>query len=210
MRWIAGARGLKARTNSAVNDLASSIDGQTREVARQAAPVLVLAVQLLRWPALALLLLPVPALFGLLAIIVLDSTLGVRWAAFGILAAISTVLVLFGIRRHQIIEAVSDPDALATELAIAVELTGRVDDSRDVLLQIAGRGRVGVFARLRGLWRGFTLPDGWIGEIGDLPRARQFFPPSVGSSVTLAVAALVMTPVAYVIWIVMFVVSLSV
>jgi hypothetical protein len=56
-----------------------------------------------------------------------------------------------------------------------------------------------VLGRLRGLWQGTQMTGHWIDEIGDLPRARYFGPPKIGTTITIAVAALWLVPVSIVV-----------
>ena len=92
-----------------------------------------------------------------------------------------------------------DPVALATELAIMVEISGRADETRGILEQIAGGGGSRVFSRLRGAWRGVTMPARWIEGVEDLRRARNFAPPRIGWTISLSIAALWLVPVSVVV-----------
>ncbi|MGA9101248.1 hypothetical protein, partial [Aeromicrobium sp.] len=109
-----------------------------------------------------------------------------------IMAAISFA---FGARRQRILRAVEEPTALATELGIAVSLSGKVDETRNALTQIAGGGGWRVLSRLRGVWSGVGMTGRWIEGVGDLPRARYFVPPKIGTTVTIAIASLWLVPV---------------
>jgi hypothetical protein len=115
-------------------------------------------------------------------------------------AVLAVVNGLFWGRRHRILGAVDDPDRLATELAVMLSMTGKVDEARGVLTQVAGAsGGWRVLGRLRGLWQGTQMTGRWIDEIGDLPRARYFGPPKIGTTITIAVAALWLVPVSIVV-----------
>ncbi len=193
-----GMRSTGKRVNAAVEGLAGRVDDQTGEVARNAAQVITVAVWLLRWPSLALLLAPLPFLVGLVAIglVADDAWLTVLALALGIGGA--AVSAAFALRRHHVWQAVQDEQALATELGVAVAMSDDVDEARDALGQLAGgAGGVRIFSRLRGLWRGFGIGPGVVQDAADLPRARWFFPPKVGTTVTLLFAALWLVPVAF-------------
>jgi hypothetical protein len=190
--------GIGDNVNRGLDRLTEQVDGQTNQVAQHAARVLAVAVRLLRWPTLALLCLPIP--LELL-------TLGLALAADGwarvvgliAVALLTAVTVTFGIRRHRILRAVSEPTALGTELGIAVSLSERVDDARNVLGDVVGGGGRQVFRRLRGLWHGVSITGRWIEDVGDLPRARYFVPPKIGTTVALAWAAAWLIPVSVVV-----------
>ena len=88
---------------------------------------------------------------------------------------------------------------MATELGIAVSLSGKVDETRTALTQIAGGGGWRVLSRLRGVWSGVGMTGRWIEGVGDLPRARYFVPPKIGTTVTIAIAALWLVPISIVV-----------
>ena len=178
--------------------LTEQVDGQTNQVAQHAARVLALAVRLLRWPTLALLCLPVPLELVTLVLAVRADGWA-RVVGLIVVALLAAVTITFGIRRHRILRAVSEPSALGTELGIAVSLSERVDDARDVLGEVIGGGGRQMFGRLRGLWRGVSTTGRWIEEVGDLPRARYFVPPTIGTTVTLAWAAAWLIPVSVIV-----------
>lgn len=170
------------------------MDDTSGESTRRAAAVIVSAVRLLRWPTAALVGLPVPFIATTILIGVLaDGAVGWVIVAAGLLMA--AVTVAFALRRRRVLGAVSDPEALAAELRVMVNLTGRVQQTGDVLSGIAGGGGWRVLGRLRGLWQGANLPVRWMDEVGDLPRARYFAPPKIGTTVTLAVAAAWLVPI---------------
>lgn len=179
--------------NAAVVDLAGRVDLQTAEVAQRAASVLAFAVRVLRWPTLLLLLAPLP--FHAVTLVLALRADGVMRAlgltAFAVLAAVS---VTFAVRRFRILRAAGDPQALGTELGIAVSLSERVDDTRSVLTGILSGSGWRIFARLRSLWRGIGMTARWIDDVGDLPRARYFVPPKIGTTVTLVIASLWLIP----------------
>jgi hypothetical protein len=102
-------------------------------------------------------------------------------------------------RRRRIIQAVDDPAQLATELGIMISLSDKVDETRGALAQIAGGGGWRLFASLRGVWKGAAMTGRWIDGIGDLPRARYFGPPKIGTTVTITIAALWLVPISIVV-----------
>ncbi len=193
-----GKDGMGSRANRAVDGMTARIDGQTAEASTRAAQVITLAVRLLRWPTLALLVLPLPFIAGLLMIAIVEGS-GVRWVALGVAVVLGLVSFVFGFRRWRILQAVTEPDRLATELGIAVSMSGKVEDARGALLQITGGdGGTRVFSRLRGVWNTVGLSGKWIDSVGDLPRARYFFPPRIGTTVTMAFAAAWVVPISFI------------
>jgi hypothetical protein len=186
--------GISDNINGGLDRLAGQVDGQTNQVAQHAARVLALAVRLLRWPTLALLCLPIP-LELLTLVLALRADGWARVVGLVVVALLAAVTVTFGVRRSRILKAVAEPSALGTELGIAVSLSERVDDARDVLGEVVGGGGRQIFRRLRGLWKGVSVTGRWIEEVGDLPRARYFVPPTIGTTVTLTLAAAWLIPV---------------
>ncbi len=174
------------------------VDNSTGQAARHATQGIVVAVKVLRYPTAAVLYAPVPfiVLTGLLAAMA-DG--GARIVGLVVTAAMAAVSVFFGLRRRQIIKAAEHPEQLTSEFAIMVNLTGRADETRGILEQIAGGGGSRVFSRLRGAWRGVTLPARVIDGIDDLPLARHFAPPRVGITATASIAALWLIPISIVI-----------
>ena len=187
-----------ARANRGVNDMAAQVDGQTGEVAQRATSVIVLAVRVLRIPTLLVLIAPIPFIAATLLLALNADGLGrVIGLVVGLLMA--AVSFAFGARRQRILRAVEEPTALATELGIAVSLSGKVDETRTALTQIAGGGGWRVLSRLRGVWSGVGMTGRWIEGVGDLPRARYFVPPKIGTTVTIAIASLWLVPVSIVV-----------
>ena len=187
------------RVNAAVGGFTARVDGQTEVAAARAAQALRLAVRLLRWPSLGVMVVSWPFLAGLAIVSLLaDDT----WLSVlsGLIAGVGVVLSgAFAWRRQRIIAAVEDEQQLATELGIAVEMSDDVGEARLVLGQLAGAsGGLRVFSRLQGLWRGFGLGPDVLQDAADLPRARWFFPPKVGTTVTLFLAVLWLVPVSFV------------
>jgi hypothetical protein len=184
--------------NRALDQVAAQVDGQTSAAARNAARVISVAVRLLRWPSLALLCAPIP-----MELVILGLSLHAHgWArVVGLLVAalMVTLSIAFGVRRHRILRAVAEPEALGTELGIAVSLSDRVDDARGVLSDLVGGGGWRMFDRLRGLWRGISTTARWIETVADLPRARYFVPPKIGTTVTLTLGAAWLIPASIVV-----------
>lgn len=186
------------RTNEAVGRLSGRVDDQTGRASERAAQMLVLAVRVLRIPSFVVLVAPLP-------FIAVTAVMGVAgegaFRVVGLVAALLMAVVsgAFAWRRRQVVRAVDDPAVLATELAIMVSLSGRVDETRGILEQLAGGGGARVFSRLRGAWRGATMPARWIQGVEDLPRARNFAPPRIGWTVSLTIAALWLVPISMVV-----------
>jgi hypothetical protein len=190
---------LGARADAAVHDLAARADGRATEVGARAAQVIVLAVRVLRIPTAVVGFLPVPFIVATLVLgLLADGAVGVVVLVAG--AAMALVDALFWGRRHRIVRAVDEPDRLATELAVMLSLTGKVEEARGMLTQVAGAsGGWRVMGRLRGIWSGTQMTGRWIDEIGDLPRARYFGPPKIGTTITISVATLWLVPVSVVV-----------
>ena len=178
--------------------MAARVDGQTGEVAQRATSVIVLAVRVLRIPTLLVLIAPIPFIATTLLLAVNADGLG---RAIGLVVGLlmAAVSFAFGARRQRILRAVEEPTALATELGIAVSLSGKVDETRTALTQIAGGGGWRVLSRLRGVWSGVGMTGRWIEGVGDLPRARYFVPPKIGTTVTIAIASLWLIPISVVV-----------
>lgn len=186
-------------TNRAIGDLAGRVDNESGTVGRQAAKGLAVAVRILRIPTLLVLIAPWP----FLAFIVLFGLSSSGWGRWILLIAALVMLAisaLFGVRRYRIIQAASDTERLATEFGIAISLSDRLDDTRSNLALLAGAdGGWRPFSRLRGAWRASTMPVTWMNSVGDLPHARYFLPPRIGTTVTYTIAALWLVPIAVVV-----------
>lgn len=178
--------------------MAARVDGQTGEVAQRATAVIVLAVRVLRIPTFLVLIAPIPFIAATLLLALNAEGTG-RLVALVIGLLMAAVSLAFGLRRQRILKAIEEPTALATELGIAVSLSGKVDETRNALTQIAGGGGWRVLSRLRGVWSGVGMTGRWIEGVGDLPRARYFVPPKIGTTVTIAVAALWLVPISVVV-----------
>ena len=178
--------------------MATRVDGQTGEVAQRATSVIVLAVRMLRIPTLLVLIAPLPFIAATLLLAVnADGTARTIGLVVGLIMA--AVSLAFGARRQRILRAIEEPQALATELGIAVSLSGKVDETRTALTQIAGGGGWRVLSRLRGVWSGVGMTGRWIEGVGDLPRARYFVPPKIGTTVAIAIASLWLVPISIVV-----------
>ncbi len=178
--------------------MASKVDLQTSEAAQRATAVIVLAVKVLRIPTLLVLAAPIPFIVATLLLALNADGLG-RTIGLVVGLLMAAISLMFGLRRQRILRAVEEPTALATELGIAVSLSGKVDETRNALTQIAGGGGWRVLSRLRGVWSGVGMTGRWIEGVGDLPRARYFVPPKIGTTVTLSIAALWLVPVSLVV-----------
>ncbi|VXB51015.1 hypothetical protein [Aeromicrobium sp. 9AM] len=192
------ARGFGSQANSAVGGFASRVDGQTGEVAHRVAGVIAVAVRVLRLPTAILLCVPLPFVLATLSLgVVADG--GVRVVVLLAGVAMAAVSAAFWARRRNILRAADDPDKLATELGIAISLSDKVDETRGALERVAGGGGWRLFDRLKGAWGGMSMTGRWIEGVGDLPRARYFVPPKIGTTVTITVAALWLVPVSIVV-----------
>lgn len=188
---------VSGRTNRFVDDLTSRIDTGAEGVTDRAARTIAVAVALLRWPSL--ILAAIPTFFGFTSVLLALTMDG--WLQVVALSVAVVELLIAGVfwwRRRRILAAASDPAALATELGIAVSLSDKADETRGVLESIAGGGGVRLFERLRGLWSGATMSGRWISQVGDLPRARYFVPPTIGTTVALGLATLWLVPISFV------------
>lgn len=187
-----------AQANAAVSDFATRVDGRTAEVAGRVAQTIAVAVRLLRIPtavvgALSIPFIAVTIVLGVSA----GGALGVVILLAGLVMA--AVDAMFWARRARVLKAVDDPQQLATELGIMLAMTGKVDEARGALTQIGGGGGWRVLGRLRGVWRGTTMTGRWIEQIGDLPRARYFGPPKLGTSITITMATLWLVPISIIV-----------
>ena len=186
-------RRMGGRANDAAHQMAQRIDDSTGEAGERLAKLLVVAVRLLRIPTAVVLYLPIPFIAAILV-------LGIKGGGwFGIVltvtgAVMAVISAAFWGRRRRIVQAVDDPDQLATELRQVFNLTGRVDDASQTVRELTAGDGWQVFGRLRTVWRGVTLPAQWIDQIGELRRARYFAPPKIGTTMSVTVAALWLIP----------------
>ncbi|MEV7398430.1 hypothetical protein [Aeromicrobium sp. NPDC092404] len=192
------ARGFGAQANSAVGGFTSRVDDRTGEAAHRVAGVITMAVRVLRLPTAVVLAVPLPFVLATLVLgLVADG--GVRVVVLLAGLAMAAISGAFWARRRNILRAVEQPDKLATELGIAISLSDKVHETRGALERIAGGGGWRFFDRLKGAWGGVRMTGRWIDGIGDLPRARYFVPPKIGTTVTITVAALWLVPVSVVV-----------
>lgn len=196
MRFKQGP-GLGQKANQAVNTATAKVDDQTGEVAVRAAGMIALAVRVLRVPTALLLGIPVPFIV-IVVLLALRSEGPAQVMGLVLGGAMAAVSAAFWGRRRRIIQAVDDPDKLATELGIMISLTDKVAETRGALTDIAGGGGWRLFSRLRGVWKGAGMAGHWIEGVGDLPRAKYFGPPKIGTTVTVSVAALWLVPISVV------------
>jgi len=186
------------QTNAAVNDFASRVDGRTTEVAARAAQTIAVAVRLLRIPTAVIASLSIPFIVTTLVLgLVADGV--VRFLILSVGVAMAAVNAMFWARRRKVMQAVEDPDRLATELGVMLAMTGKVEETRGALTQIAGGGGWRILGRLRGVWQGTQMTGRWIDEIGDLPRARYFGPPKIGTTISISIATLWLIPVSVIV-----------
>lgn len=174
--------------------MAQRVDDTTGEASDRLSRVIVMAVRLLRIPTAIVLFLPIPAI---LVTLILGIS-GSGW--FGTILIIASVVMgvvaaAFWGRRRRILQAVEDPELLARELQQLVNLTGRMDEGTETLRELTTTDGLQVFSRLRAAWRGVSMPARWLDQIGELPRARYFAPPKIGTTTTVTVAALWLVPV---------------
>lgn len=187
------------RANRAVHGMAARADDTTGETSARIVAALVPAVRLLRWPTALVLWVPVPFVLTTVALgLAADGALRIVLTAVGL--AMAAVSGAFWGRRRRILAAVEEPELLAGEMRTLVNLTGKFDETGTTLREIAGAdGGWRVFSRLRGAWRGVTMPTRWIDQVGDLPRARYFAPPKIGTTIWVTTAALWLVPVSVVV-----------
>jgi len=192
------AKSFGTQANSAVGGFASRVDDQTGEVAHRVAGVIAVAVRVLRLPTAVLQVVPLLFIAATLALgLVADGGVRIVVLVAGVLMAV--VSGAFWARRRAILRAVEEPDKLATELGIAISLSDKVDETRGALERVAGGGGWRIFDRLKGAWGGMSMTGRWIDGIGDLPRARYFVPPRIGTTVTITIAALWLVPISIVV-----------
>lgn len=187
-------RSWRERTNRAVHQATSRVDGQTADAARRAVTVIVPTVRLLRVPSLLLVVAPLPFLLATLTLgLAAGGTVGTVLAVVAVGVALAPAA--FAVRRMRLLKAVEEPEQLATELGIAVAMSDRVEEARGALTSIAGAGGLRFMSRLKGVWSGIGMTGRWIEGVDDLTRARWFVPPKIGTTVSLTVATLWSVPV---------------
>lgn len=192
------AKSFGHNANAAVGDWTRKVDDRTGTVAQRTSRVIVVAVKTLRIPSAFVLFLPVPPI-ALILLLALRADGGVRVVGMIVGLGMAAVTGAFWGRRRRILQAVEEPDKLATELGIMISLGDKVDETRGTLSQLAGGGGWRVFSRLKALGRGTAMTGRWIDGIGDLTRARYFAPPKIGTTVSVTIAALWLIPLSYVV-----------
>jgi len=208
MQFRRRAQSWGSRANDAAHGMAQNIDDQTGEQGDRLAKVLVVAVRLLRIPTAAVLVVPLPFIAACLILGITGSGwFGTVLIVAGVVMAL--VSLAFWGRRRRIIRAVEEPELLGGELRTLFNLTGKLDDASGTLRELTAGGGVRVFGRLRAAWRGASLPAQWLGQVGQLPRARYFAPPKIGTTTTLAVAALWLIPISIVLAVVAVIGSIA-
>lgn len=186
------------QANAAFHDFASRVDGRTVEVAERAVQMIAVAVRLLRIPTAIVGSLSIPFILGTIVLGLMGSgAAGVVILLAGV--AMAAVNAFFWGRRHKVLQAVEDPAKLATEFAIMLAMTDKVEQTRGVLTQVAGGGGWRFLGRMRGMWQGTQMTGRWIDQIGDLPRARYFGPPKIGTTITITFAVLWLVPISMVV-----------
>lgn len=169
-------------------------DERSRQIARQAAQAITVAVRLLRVPTLLLWLFPLPAIALVWFIGFRGEGVG-SYIALALAFGLTAVSAAFGWRRYRILRAVDDLEPLVSEITIAMDLSDHAGDIRTALTQAAGtQGGWRLFNRLQGAWRVSRTPDRWIRSVSDLPRARYFFPPRLATTVKLTILAALLIP----------------
>lgn len=192
------AKSFGAQANAAVGDFAARVDDQTGEVAQRFAGVVTVAVRVLRIPTAILLCLPLPFIAATFVLGLLADG-GVQILVLVAAVVMAAISAGFWGRRRRIIQAVDDPAQLTTELGIMISLSDKVEETRGALSQLAGGGGWRLFDRLKGAWSGVSMTGRWIDTIGDLPRARYFAPPKIGTTATITIAALWLVPISIVV-----------
>jgi hypothetical protein len=202
------ARRIGKAANRTAENVAARVDARSPAVAHRLARLLAVAVVVLRLPSLVLGAVPWPFIVVTLAVAAAGSG-GLRILGLVVGLALAAVSVAFGLRRRAIIAAVDDRAELAAELQTALNLSSRFGEATLALEQIAGTGGWRLFSRLWALWRGVSLPVQWAEQIGDLPRARYFVPPKIGTTVALAYAAVWLVPISVAVAIIAVVMGLA-
>lgn len=197
-----------SRTNQTVNAWAAKVDGPTGLAASDAAAVVSLTVRILRWPTLFLLIFVVPlvAATGLIALL-----------NEGVVAVIATIVFIielavcmaFAWHRYQILWAVSEPDVLANQIAVAAEMSGRPQEITGELTSLNRATGQRIWTRLRELWSKTPKDAVWIRRVQDLDRAKWFFPPSIGRTIVLALAMMWLVPISVITTFLLFVAAIA-
>lgn len=189
------------RTNRFVDGVTGRIDANTTDVARRAAAVLAPLVRFARFPAYALV--GFVLLWSLGTALIGFSQSGTGWLIVAIAGLVLAVPAAWlGWRTAAMVRAVADRDEFARELAVAVAMSGRVDETRATLEQLTTGGPSGsMFGRLKGLWRTASLGSRLITGSEDLARAKWFFPPTIGVTALLSKFTLTTLPISFIVFV---------
>lgn len=197
-----------SRTNQTVNAWAAKVDGPTGIAARDAASVVSLSIKILRWPTLLMLILVVPLVAATGVIALLND---------GLIATIATAIFViellwtgaFAWRRQQILWAIDDTDSLASQIAVAAEMSGRPQEITGELTSLNRATGQKMWSKLRGLWSKTSNDAVWIRRVQDLDRAKWFFPPSIGRTIMLSMGMLWLVPISAFTTFVLFVAAIA-
>lgn len=148
--------------------------GRTRSTAI-IAETLVQGIGFLRWPSLALLVVPVVPLLAGLWVLTRIGGLGF-WVLLVVLLAAGAVVVLFALRRRRYLEAVSDEAELARQLRSLLEPSLVTDEAVDLVGQVVDLGGWRLLRRLKAVWSLLNFTDHVIGTTERYDRARWFCP----------------------------------
>lgn len=149
---------------------------RVRALVDQHLDTVVLAVKVLRIPAV---LLGLPAIPALLAFTVLAAT-AEGWWRIGLLVAAAagwTIVALWWIRIKRYSDAIRDPDRLGAQLNRAFALLGDDGEVLARLLAVFEGGGLRLVYRLRSVWKVVRIPDYLTSEVEELDAARWFIPP---------------------------------
>ena len=162
-------------------------------IAEGTAKALGAALAALRWPSLAMALVPVVPILGLGVVLFTLSNVPARVAVGVPLAVAAAVEVLFVVRRRAYLRAAREQDALAREFRALLSIAAVSAEVLSLMRTVAARGGALLLRRLRAAWSLIRLPDHLAGRVEDYPRARLFIPPAVAFSGTLVLAQVYLT-----------------
>ncbi|WGW13895.1 hypothetical protein LWF01_09205 [Saxibacter everestensis] len=188
----------------------SAGSGTTSPVVRELVRALTVAVALLKFPLLAVGVLPfVPAAFALIFAFILGGT----WLVVGaiitaLLIAGPVVLLLF---RRSAIKAVSSAQSLEDEISRGLDLADAWKDARSTVHEVRdlGANNPGLFGRFKQVRHAMNGMQGLFERFTEFPRLRPFLPPRLPWTGYLVVASLVGTVLLVVLGIVEFVAILA-
>ena len=167
-----------------------------REQFAQLAPVLALAVRVLRLPSLLLALLPVLPLV-VLAWLAWGWDSPARQIGLAVSALGGAAVVVFLVRRARYLQATRDVTALAEDLVTFTDLADLDADLGEALQSVISRGGLRLMSRIRGFWRLVSFPSRLEDHVDSLERLRWFLPPLVGTTVTLVHVQVVVAVVSW-------------